>query len=664
MNPVMDGDRRRRPLAARWTPIAAAALVVGAAAIAAWRLRPTGPRLILPERRTPSTSTEAASEIPRAGAAATEPAAHGGTPFIPEPRVERLAPPPRPGALRTETSTPGEKVITVEGRVVVEGAPKGVPADLPLDGALDAFYWRKSYGEHDLAVPIVAGRFVLHAPERTSFTVNQIEIGGRPATALDRDLPLEPGREVVLRVQIAPRWLVHVVDAVDGHELRTVHVGDAHGDSPLELTAPAGSSEMSFITIGADGYSPRKEPIPMDSDGEWTVALVRSARLEVIVAGELPERTRPTLGRNTFPRRSWWMLAVGGGDAEDSLEVRAIARGEDRSVFELPSGRHEIALGSRETLDGALETFDALAWSTAVELAAGESRTVEIPAASLSPLSGLAPLSGVIRLPPAVAPMALRLVLRAAGWMATRSRLEPPYEMALSKGQCPATGIVPFDTGGVPPGRYVLSIPECAYSIELDVPVSGHTDLVIEPPSVQAVRLLLIDAVDDAPIKGLEREAPSWRIPGAGDTWRAATPRGEGFDLFAPSGTIEIALPGWLRTRYHAPAPATVEESEEIAVLRIELARAPSIRLAGLLDTDGWPSGPVGIVLRELATGDIASAPIVEFGRFVDLGIPAAGAWRIDFTTSDESESIPIGPIDFTIADGEWIERTVEWRAR
>lgn len=673
-------------------PIVTIALLLATAALLARRaLEENGPRMPAP------AST---SRMVRPPADAVDPGAAPATAPIDadplEPRQQgvaitavrsRSAPPsaaPRPRGPRTGTATPGEKVIEVQGRVVLlDAAGAELP---PPTGRFDAFYWRSSYGEDDPGVAVVDGRFTLWPPEGTTLDVVDAEFDGRRAFVAEREIPLEPDRELRLVAHLwRPTRLIVldratrtplegvVVTKCEAPHARYGRVRDAgardvtvaRGDSPLELPFPdeIAARREQWLDVTAPGHATAKTRVDFAAGGDTTVLLASGGDLYVGLAlPRIEEHPGMTLPYGVAIRRS--------DEAAWTPRIASIGVSRHAQFVGIESGRYEVALLPSDTLEG-LEADEPPLAATQVEVRAGEVTTAKLV---LDEDRRIVPVEGRVRVPPGwdASELTIRFEPVAAEGFSSRGALQLTVADAALAGGTTS----PFATR-LPRGRWRArsTLPYLDRTFETGPFGSFDVELVIDPPVVTEISFA--DGATSGPpvVEG----TLSWHIAAPIDVARPLLAKVRvGSDgravVRAPPGELRLALLGPLGTLYALPVPGTLTLDARTERLTLTLARRAALRLT-IIDADPAtatrrdrsPSEPPPAlddlpavklrVARRDAPADAKRCTIESPGT-LDVALAAPGMWRVTWDAVSGIEPPPA--FDVEVGPGEFVERTIE----
>lgn len=543
--------------------------------------------------------------------------------------------------------------VRLRGTVVVHD-PQGAP-HAAESGFFVLIVWAKEEERQEAEVQVAEGAFTVDVQAEAELSVGTMQLGGRrafhvpgrPATQEPFEVPQEGVLELVARWP--PRTLLHVRAQADGRALDGIEVVSSSGWPDSDLAHPGHPDGGQFLArdatspvdltgtqtwdgvvyARAPGYAWGRTTLDLDQGGERFVALEPAAALEVELVGWEPG----TDGR---------LRLRAEGDEEPTAELGLRER---VGIESLCPRRYRV---SAEI--GEFWADPIVLGGIDVDLRAGETQRVTLELAP-APHAELVPLAGIV-----VVPSAWEL----DGFTLHAKLLDTPLQPELERHdqrsgamQRAATDSWSFAFPAVQPGRYELTVAEAAFSVGLDVPAGGVTDVLfaVPPPTHVAVRAVEAESGREAELLTLHWYAvrPDGVTGGVLESVQR-DPESRLFEFRAPQ--TPIVLHCWEQ------AYCFVNETVELHAGRneITLEFSPSCGIVlsfhdgeNQLPWEGdWMVYPQGVEEDGAATG------WSQDGRTLRIMLSKPGLYRFDVPEVPGYEPLP--PQEVWVAAGEFVE--------
>lgn len=596
-----------------------------------------------------------------------EPSASGGTKHVQgDDAIQEMEKELIPAEVLKEPETTSEKAETESsGRIKLTGTitvtDEHGKEHTGESGSFDFVLWQGNSGTHQ-EVEVVDGHWSTTVPKDQLLSVDAVFLGGSsavltaPVTRYNK-FPVPESGFIALRAQWQQPSILRVKGAdtgmdLDGIELVSgvdlssaggVHPGSytkenvvlSSASSPINLTRTVPRKDQwnsDYYFARSPGYAWGSIEIDHDLGGERILTLERGGGLEVELSGYDPE-SRAAL-------RLRWDVS---GFQPALLNMNLVT--EDRvRIDSLAAGRYRVSV----------EIGDS--WRDRVVLAEG---TVEIiPGAwariklalDSAPRAAMAPLKGILVVPEAwgfdhfhLAVELLDAPLEGNPDRQTFSQddLEPlaGWEDAFS-----------WDAGLVQAGRYELNVDPPEYSISVEVPPEGLTDVRIEVPPPEEVIVRIIDAStgEDAAIDSLHwhPKRPEW-VSGGGVKTVDKDPKTGRFAFQAPRG--EICVSAWKEAYSNLHAILTIRPGDNIHTLEVQPACGILLTLKDGGTTIPWSTDWDVTAMEVGGEGTTVAWSYKPPNLFLKLSKP--GLYR--FTVPQIDGYLPLPEQEVPVAPGE-----------
>lgn len=518
-------------------------------------------------------------------------------------------------------------------------------------GTLELVLWANQRGS-DVRTTVKDGRYEIDVVPCPRVGFGKALLGGRGAVDTEgflKDRPFPSDLVYDLRLQWPQLTILHARDAQTGVDLQSIEVlalmentitasvvpamtegpgtVKLRGNSPLPLKLEDFDAlpYVETLHVRAPGYGWSMTHFNPRKGGDVFVELDSGADLDVDILGHDP--AHPVVLRLTRV-----------GKYEPILE-RGLGKQQRISLESIPVGRFTVAAEIGMWFENPVQLA-----KEEIELVAGGRSQVTLALAA-QPQSERATLSGVLVVP---REWNAKNVLLMADFLGVTGQERDRGRAVNLKDPTTSAG---FDTyawtfESILVGKYEIGAVEPAYTVAIELPVGGRTDVRIEMPPPADV---FVRVVDEKTGVDVEAVTLSWNparpegVKGGGmaHAERSATTRL--FEFRAPLGPVDISL--FARSGEYAHAGRVVRLVAGRNEVKLELQRASGVVVSLMDGEELWRSEEDLDFDLEAVEGDGKRTASISSGGEYRLMVTKPGRYRVKLNDTLQGFLPPEEPI-------------------